>query len=93
MTETQWLIIGTYAVVFLGGMAIGAMSMAIQATKLFKRNSEQDIMELNHLMHMLAPGRPRHKSVEEGEEWKVKCVHGNSIMTECVQCTEQNKGK
>ena len=90
MTEVQWLIMGTYLVVFLGGMAIGSVSMAIHAVKLFKNNTSNDIMELNRVMTMLVSYKPKPK-LEEGDEWKAKCVHGNSIMTECVQCTEQNK--
>ncbi len=91
MTEVQWLIIGTYLVVFLGGMAIGSVASAIQAVKLYKDQADRDIKELNRVMNILVSHKP--KPLEEGEEWKVKCVHGNSIMTECVQCEEQNKGK
>ncbi|KKN19571.1 hypothetical protein LCGC14_0944280 [marine sediment metagenome] len=90
MTEIQWLVIGTYITVFLAGIVGGSVSMAIYATKLFKRTTENDLKELNRLLQEFSQGKTR---TEAGDEWKIKCVHGNSIMTECVACNEANRGK
>lgn len=92
MNEITWLIVGTYAVVFLAGFIGGFVSMAIYATKLFKSHAERDIKELNRLMHMLASGKPTHKPVE-GDEWKMVCVHGIFVTSKCVECNKQNKGQ
>lgn len=92
MTEYTWLIIGTYIIVFLAGLVGGSVSMAIHATKLFKSHAEKDIKELNRLLTSFSQGNKPWKT-DEGDEWKARCIHGNSIMTECVACTEANRGK
>jgi len=91
MNEITWLIVGTYGVVFLAGFIGGFVSMAVYAINLYKSHAEQDIAELNRLMHMLASGKPTHKPVEEGDEWKAVCVHGIFVTHACVECAEQNK--
>ena len=91
MNEYGWLIIGTYIIVFLAGLIGGSVSMAIHATKLFKSHAERDIKELNRLLRMFQNNKVT--KTEEGDEWKVRCVHGNSIMSDCVECDKANRGK